>query len=288
MKKISIVIVSYKSDSVLKDCLLSIQNFADIAYSDFEVVIVDNYSESQLSILIKEIEVNVDYHIKYVKNKINGGFGQGNNVGVAHATGEVILFLNPDIILVEGVLRETYLRIKADKTTIMGYSLIDVNYNQNNSYSYFPEMFYMSFLIFFIKRYAFLLPNKLSFVNKRIWPWGAAFALRRDVFVEAGAFDEKIFLCNEEADLLKRISHRNVFISNKRIIHLEGHTTVSSVERHTEFFRSTFYYLNKYKFGMDTYVNRLLMLNKLKLFLGKKDDDFVNKKQALENIMYEN
>tara|TARA_B100000787_G_C16195421_1_gene300424 strand:+ start:3322 stop:4182 length:861 start_codon:yes stop_codon:yes gene_type:complete len=284
MKKISIVIVSYKSDEVIIDCLLSIQKYADIPYNDFEVVIVDNYRDSKLDGLIKKVENEVDFHIEYVMNIKNGGFGQGNNVGVDNANGEMILFLNPDTILVEGILEEIYFKLKSNNTTVLGFHLIDEDYTSINSYSFFPELYFMAYFIFLIKKVAFFSPNRISFLNKKIWPWGAAFALEKILFLKSRGFDENIFLCNEEADLLRRIPNRKVFISDKKIIHLEGHSTVSSVERHIEYFKSTFYYLNKYKLNKKRFIKNFYNIYYIKKIFYLIDEDLENKIKALKRL----
>ena len=284
MKKISIVIVSYKSDEVIIDCLLSIQKYADIPYNDFEVVIVDNYYDSKLDGLIKKIEDEVDFHIEYVMNIKNGGFGQGNNVGVDNANGEMILFLNPDTILVEGIMKEIYFKLKSNSTRVLGFYLIDEDYTSINSYSFFPELYFMAYFIFLIKKVAFFSPNRISFLNKRIWPWGAAFALDKVLFLNSGGFDENIFLCNEEADLLRRIPNRKVFIIDKKIIHLEGHSTVSSVERHIEYFKSTFYYLDKYKLNKKRFIKNFYNIYYIKKIFYLIDEDLENKIKALKRL----
>jgi len=285
MKKISIIIVSYKSDEVIGDCLLSINKYVDVPSNDLEVIIVDNYINSKLETLINKIRENVNYSIKYVKNSKNGGFGQGNNLGVENSEGEVVFFLNPDTIIVESVFRDTFDAIHENKQTIVGYRLVDADLKPNNSYTLFPEYWYFLWIVFFIKKIDFLLPNRIGYLNQIVWIWGAAFALNKKIFEKAGSFDEKIFLCNEEPDLLRRIINRKIVIIDKKILHLEGHTTNSSTYRYKEYFKSTQYYFNKNNLPWGLFLFYLKLQYFKKLFLNKSDAESF--KEAL-SFFYKN
>lgn len=64
---------------------------------DYEVVLVDNAST-------KDNPDDFLTHfpnITLVKSKENGGFAKGNNLGIAHAKGDIILLLNSDTYLTE-------------------------------------------------------------------------------------------------------------------------------------------------------------------------------------------
>jgi GT2 family glycosyltransferase len=247
--KISIVIVSYKSDTVLQDCLFSIEKYSDLPYKEIEVIIVDNYIDSSLNCIISDLKSKLSYNIKYALNEVNCGFGHANNIGVSLSSGDVILFLNPDTILVESFFKETLERLQKDSNLIIGYTLVNKLLQLNNTYSIFPQYYIFNILFFFIKKTCFYLPNKLSVLNKMIWPWGAAFSMQKQLFQVAGGFDECIFLCNEEPDLLIRIPNRRINILEKKIIHVEGHTTNLEIRRNIEYLKSSHYYFRKYNYN---------------------------------------
>ena len=48
MKRLSIVIVTYKSEEDIYDCLQSIWQYNDIPNEDLEVIVVDNSPESEM------------------------------------------------------------------------------------------------------------------------------------------------------------------------------------------------------------------------------------------------
>ena len=101
-KELSIIIVTYNSQTVIKDCLQSIQKFNDIG-NELEIIIVDNSPKFEIEDFVKRLNLNLD--IKMIHNPQNGGFGQGNNIGAKKAKGEIFFFLNPDTILIEPIFK---------------------------------------------------------------------------------------------------------------------------------------------------------------------------------------
>ena len=98
MKRLSIIIVTYNSEH--DDCVSSIMKFSDIPLSEIELIIVDNNSRDTDTMFIKLKELYGN-DIVLIKNTHNGGYGQGNNVGIKKATAPVILIMNPDVRLIE-------------------------------------------------------------------------------------------------------------------------------------------------------------------------------------------
>src|SRR5687767_13566896 len=93
-KLVSIVIVNWNGKNNLKECLNSLLK---IDYSPYEIVIVDNGSKDGSVTYIKEIQKE-NKNVILVENLKNLGFAEGNNVGFAHAKGELVLLLNNDTI----------------------------------------------------------------------------------------------------------------------------------------------------------------------------------------------
>ena len=203
---ISIIIVSYNSGNILKDCLLSIiKNHTDNNPS-VEIIVVENYQKQHnTQVIINELVDASAIPIIFIQNPTNGGFGQGNNLGVQHSSGENLFFLNPDTIITD---KNTFSTIHSSlicNDIIVGFKLLTPTLQINHSYSVFPEYFFLYPLIRILHKKKFFLPNKISLLNHLIWPWGAAFALKRETFIQCGMFDPQIFLCYEEPYLMRRI-----------------------------------------------------------------------------------
>src|SRR6266508_4930543 len=92
---ISVIIVNYNTAPHLRNCLNSIYKFTNII--EFEVVVVDNNSTD------RDIESfpKTFPEVKFYFRNSNNGFGAACNFGAAHSGGIHLLFLNPDVILVE-------------------------------------------------------------------------------------------------------------------------------------------------------------------------------------------
>lgn len=94
MKK-SIIIPTYKHlDDFLKPCLESIIKYTDL--TDVEVVVVCNGDGDTRS---KEYVESLGEHFKCVFFEEGLGFTKATNAGVAASTGEIIIFMNNDCVL---------------------------------------------------------------------------------------------------------------------------------------------------------------------------------------------
>jgi GT2 family glycosyltransferase len=74
---VSIVLLNYNGIEYIRNC---IQSSLKSAYSNFELIIIDNNSTDK-SIDIVEIEFTDDARIKIIRSDKNLGFTVGNNLG---------------------------------------------------------------------------------------------------------------------------------------------------------------------------------------------------------------
>src|ERR1700692_2554696 len=96
---VSVTIVTYNSRRYLEACLQSIfeQN-----YRPLEIVVVDNGSMDGTRGFLSRFEdrVRVEY------NDGNMGFAAAQNQAIARSTGDWVLVLNPDVMLLPGVVEQ--------------------------------------------------------------------------------------------------------------------------------------------------------------------------------------
>ena len=102
MPKVSIIVAAYNVGKYIRRCLESVlvQTFAD-----FEVVVVDDASTDETSLVLKEYAEN-DARVRIVTHPINQGRHLARKSGVAAAQGEVCLFLDGDDELSPSLCRE--------------------------------------------------------------------------------------------------------------------------------------------------------------------------------------
>lgn len=94
---ISVVIPLYNKDRNIKDTILSVLNQT---YHNFELIVVDDGSTDNSANVVKSMS---DKRVRYVY-KENGGVSSARNRGVEEATGDWLLFLDADDILLKHCL----------------------------------------------------------------------------------------------------------------------------------------------------------------------------------------
>lgn len=93
MKKVFIVVVHYKGRELTQKCLSSLRKLK-LDKIGVKIVVVDNHSTEPLEEIAKEFP-----GVVYLKNSVNLGFADGNNVGIKYALrkeADYILLLNND------------------------------------------------------------------------------------------------------------------------------------------------------------------------------------------------
>ena len=105
MKRVSVIIVTHNSEKDIYECVESIKKYADIPLSEMELVIVDNKSLYP-ELMFQHIREKWGEDVTLIQNTKNGGYGQGNNVGIQNSSAPVILIVNPDVRLYEPIFQK--------------------------------------------------------------------------------------------------------------------------------------------------------------------------------------
>ncbi|WP_038335979.1 MULTISPECIES: glycosyltransferase [Empedobacter] len=217
MVKISIIIVTYNSRDLIIDCLLSLYKFNDLNKNEIEIIIVDNSNETEHLLLRKLIFDNFNTDPIIIHNPKNGGYGQGNNLGVSIAKGNVICIMNPDVRLLEPLFVPTLKHFENNKIASVGYKQITGGLD----FSFFqrPEFFVPFYSSIKVRH----LNNKDVFHEKKYYLSGAFVFFRKSDFEVIGKYDERMFMYFEEPDMAKRINNIgkiSIFDSSKKYLHL--------------------------------------------------------------------
>lgn len=202
MKKLlSIIIVTYQSEKDIFDCLASIYQYNDIG-DGLEVIIVDNNSPSFDS---TKTQIQQLYpSVKILLNTQNGGYGQGNNIGIQAATAPLIAILNPDVRLIMPLFQSVINMFDNPQLGMVGCK------QMQNSQKAGPSFQYIANASGFEKCILALLRNKFNcYDSKRMYLSGAFFFVRKDLMDAIGGFDEQIFMYAEEDDIRFRLLQHN-------------------------------------------------------------------------------
>jgi hypothetical protein len=228
----SIIIVSFNTRDVLRECLLSIE--AQGLGDAIEVIIVDNGSKDDSCAMV-EREFPA---VRLVRSAVNLGFAAANNVGFEAARGQYLVLLNSDAFLRPGALRLAMEHMDANpRAGLGGARLIGRQEEWQPSARMFPSLINEVLTITGLShKYA-----KSRFFGRfdRTWAdagaaaevdWvpGAFSIVRADLLRTVGPFDPAFFLYYEEVDLCRRIKSAGYSIwywPDVVVVHIGGESS---------------------------------------------------------------
>jgi len=229
---LSIIVLSYNTRDITLSCLESIIKHTKGV--DLEIIVVENGSKDGSLEALKEYSKS-NNSVTLLNPGENLGFGKANNLGVSKSSGEYILFLNSDTLLIDNALKEVmdFVRTKKD-LGVYSCRLLNLDRSIQPSGGHFPNLLNLYAWQFFIDDLPLIgslipsfHPQRSSYdKDKKLdWVTGAFMVIPRKVFDQAGGFDEKIFMYTEEMELTYRISKVNLktyFKKSPAIVHLGG------------------------------------------------------------------
>ena len=200
--KVSIVIPHWNNVDVISECLDSIL-LTD--FSDFEIIVVDNAS---IDNSVEWIKSNYP-SVKIIENDENYGYAGGCNIGANQSSGEYIIFLNNDTIQEKNWL-SILVETMNSNSNIAALQPKVLNYYDRNIFDYAGGSGgHMDIYCFpFARGRVFEKQEKdLGQYNNKekcFWSSGTCFMVRKNLFYEAGGFDDTFFAHMEEIDLCWR------------------------------------------------------------------------------------
>ena len=91
--KVSVIVLCYNNLELTKACLDSVEKHS--LWPNLELVVVDNASSDGTPAWLQEFGATRPW-VKVILSEKNTGFAAGNNIGLAAATGEILIMLNND------------------------------------------------------------------------------------------------------------------------------------------------------------------------------------------------
>lgn len=253
---LSIIIVDYKSKKYLFDCLKSIkENLKELEY---EIIIVDVNKEQKFLLQNSEISKILDtkYLILHIENK---GFGTACNFGSQKASGEYLLFLNPDTLLIDDSINKMYefitLHKKVGALTCLLYNDKECKKIQKYFFGNFQSIGSLT-----IRRYNYKKIDRSKEFFYTDIVTGACLMIKKELFDKIRGFDQKIFMYLEDDDLCKRLvdlGYKNAVLNTAKIVHLEGQS-LNNTEKKRYYYKSQNYYWQKYNGYIPTLIMRVL------------------------------
>ncbi len=234
--KVSVIIPTLNREQVLID---SIQEVLKDSYSNFELIIVDQTDahEPATSQTLSKLSSKVKLINEPVKS-----LPHARNVGVANATGEIILFLDDDIIPKPGLIAAHVASYSEPSIAGVGGRIVAEGDQGKpepsrivniSPWGAFKDYFYATHV------------EDIGTVR------GANMSFRRDIYIQAGGFDENYIgnAMREETDFSFRVrglGYKLVFAPKAEVFHLltpsGGARSGDRVRRYQTFFRNNTYF----------------------------------------------
>ena len=123
--KISVISPVYNKEKTISRFLRSIQNQN---FENLEIILVDDCSKDNSKIIIEKYQ-REDERIILLKNKKNKGTFVSRKEGALVSKGEYLIFVDPDDILINNILKFSYQTSKKNSYDIIRYNLYMGNGN---------------------------------------------------------------------------------------------------------------------------------------------------------------
>lgn len=226
---LSIIIVSYNTRGVLRECLASVQREVDLLH---ETIVIDNASPDGSADMVAR-----DFpDMLLVRNISNVGFSPANNTGMERARGRYIVLLNPDTLVRPGTIRSWVEAHEQVQATISGPRLVGTDgYTQPSAWRV-PGLVDATLELFMLHRMVKRQVYPAANFNRRFkagFVSGAAMLFEQSVFEGLGGLDPEMFWM-EDADMCLRVRKAGGtcwYLHGPGIVHIGGESSKRNVER---------------------------------------------------------
>jgi len=233
--KLSIIIVSWNVRDLLSQLIDSIFKYTQDL--DFEIIVVDNDSKdgTVAHLRLPRRDAPRNDRVKIIQNNFNAGFSKANNQGLAQAQGKYVLFMNPDMELLENSFPKLIQLLEQDKkigiaTCRLLYNDRTVQPNVKSDPNFCSQFFIMLKLHHFLSA----LPCLKKYFQKGFdytqtaevqQAMGALILARRDLMQKVNGWDEDYWLWWEDHELCYKVreqGYKIIFTPETELIHYEG------------------------------------------------------------------
>ena len=206
MSRISIIIPSYRQPQFLGR---AIESCLEQDHDDLEIIVIDDRSRDA-SLGLAVAWAQQDERIVVLEAHENGGLGRTRNIGLAHATGEYLCFLDSDDYLLPDSLRA---RLDAFPAAIaeFGETVVAVygDWQHVGEYIDYPTVR--------APRSNMEVVDAQSFTGENVFICSAPL-VRRDAVMDAGGFPEGLPMLEDFALWAKMIAAGGVFVPVRHVV----------------------------------------------------------------------
>ncbi len=229
---VSIVIVSWNTRDILRDCLRSILD--DAGPVSYEIIVVDNASaDDSVEMVRREFP-----DVRLIENADNRGFAAANNQGMAVAGGRYVLLLNSDTIVLDHAIAKTVAFAEArPDAAVVGCRVLNPDRTLQPTCFMYPSLFNLLLASTYLYK---LWPQSRLLGREQMTWWqrddvrevdvvtGCFMLVRREAIEQVGVMDERFFMYAEETDWcyrFRKAGWKVLFTPAGEIIHLGGQSS---------------------------------------------------------------
>ncbi|MDI3475593.1 MAG: glucosyl-dolichyl phosphate glucuronosyltransferase [Thermococcaceae archaeon] len=200
------VIISTYNLARYQDTVDVLRSLANQSFNKFEVIVIIDENHQYYKKL-QEFTRNIDlYNVRLVFNPFNNGLSYSRNLGIKYAKGEIVAYLDDDVIVSPNWAKEIFRTFrKYENVGAVAGHIIPLW--MDKSIEWFPEELYWMISCSYI-----LTPKKEREVDRG---FGANMAFRRELLLELGGFREDLGLSGEkwvggeDTDMFLRVKERS-------------------------------------------------------------------------------
>lgn len=311
IRLLSIVIVNYKNQHLITQCVQSIVDFEKTL--KYEIIVVDNHSNDDSESVLKAICPE----LIWIQMGYNSGYGRANNIGMQKANGKYLLLLNPDITIKETNTLfdcvEYFSALDDRKQMVMGVRLVNADESyQETLRTVFPSMkriiranpFYILIFDRLLKKNKKEMEkqkqkNAHYFSGKVAWINGAFLLMGKKAVLEKSLwFDEDFFLYGEDIEWCWRAHKQDMSFLHwheKELIHLGSASMPNDLLKRCQITVSDWMMTKKTRGGVYFFVSLILestnlifddMMYFFAKIRGKKTSEIIDKESKYRKIFW--
>lgn len=206
MTKFSVIIPAYNAEGALRQCLDGV--FSSFGGEDYEVIVVDNKSRDATPLIIKDYPCR----LMTVTEKQNPAIAR--NIGVDQAKGEILVFVDSDILINKDTLTLLRKSFEEDGEIVAVTGMLSKECPHKDFFTQYKNL-YMHYIF---KR----CPRYVDFL------YGSIAAIKREDFLR---FDESLrFEDTELGQRYKRLNKKIYLNKEIEVIHLKKYDFIKIVK----------------------------------------------------------
>ena len=270
---VSIIIISYNTCRLTLECIESVyKQTEDI---DFEIIVVDNTSSDGSA-----DEIAKKYpKVILLRSKENLGFARANNLAADQSTGDYLLLLNSDTVVLEGSIQKLFSFAESRPDAgIFGGSTFFADGSRNPSSCWSKPTLWSTFCIALGLTFLFRKTRVFNSESYTWWDWsiprevdiisGCFLLIRKKLWDKLSGFFPDFFMYGEDADLCLRSWNNGskcIVYPDAKIVHYGGASDNVHAEKMIKLFigKNMFLYKHNLSKKIMPYLYDLWAINRL-------------------------